>query len=162
MFAPLLIRPASPADRPQLRVAIVEMQDHERRLHATRLPGDQIADAYLDWMIERAKADGAVFVAESDGAFCGFVAGWVENEDNIAETPESRCFGYICDICVMPPFRGQRVAGRLLSEMESYLRRSGVTRLRINVLATNASARASYERAGFGAYEIMYEKAVSG
>ena len=77
MFALLLIRPASPADRPQLRTAIVEMQDHERRLHATRLPGDQIADAYLDWMIERAKADGAVFVAESDGAFCGFVAGWV-------------------------------------------------------------------------------------
>jgi len=37
-----------PADLPDLRRAMVELQEHERRLDATtRLPGEQIADAYL-------------------------------------------------------------------------------------------------------------------
>jgi hypothetical protein len=34
----------------------------------------------------------------------------------------------------------------------------GIARLRINSLAANKSARASYERAGFAPYEIVYEK----
>src|SRR5262249_31319082 len=34
----------------------------------------------------------------------------------------------------------------------------GIARVRINSLADNKSARASYERAGFAPYEIVYEK----
>ena len=42
----VVIRPAMPADLPNLRLAMVELQEHERRLDATtRLPGEQIADA---------------------------------------------------------------------------------------------------------------------
>ncbi len=54
----LTIRAAAPSDRPQLRWAVIELQDHESRLHPSRLPGDQIADAYLDSLQKRA-ADGA-------------------------------------------------------------------------------------------------------
>ncbi len=158
MFASLVIRSAAPPDRPQLRAAIVELQEHERGLHETRMPGEQIADAYLDWMLEQAQVEGLCLVAESDGDFCGFVAGWVETSDAIAETPDSRRFGYISDICVLPQFRGQGIATRLLQEIGLRLRRTGVTRVRINALAANASARAAYERAGFAVYEIQYEK----
>jgi hypothetical protein len=49
--ASLIIRPATPADRTHLRQAIVEPQDYERMRQATRLPGQQIADAYLNWML---------------------------------------------------------------------------------------------------------------
>ena len=38
--------------------------------------------------------------------------------------------------------------------------RAAVTRLRTNSLAANPSARTSYERAGFSAYEIIYEKTI--
>jgi len=158
MFASLIIRSATTRDRPQSRAAIIDLQDHERRLHATRMPGEQIADAYLDWMLEQVQVEGLCLVAEGDGEFCGFVAGWVENSDAIAETPDSQRFGYISDIWVMPPFRGHGIATRLLQEIELRLRRTGVTRVRINVLAANASARAAYERAGFAVYEIQYEK----
>ena len=48
MIEPLIIRPADPADRPNLRTAIIELQKYERLRHPTRLPGEQIADAYLD------------------------------------------------------------------------------------------------------------------
>jgi ribosomal protein S18 acetylase RimI-like enzyme len=161
MLTSLTIRPAKPDDRPQLRRAIIELQDYERLRHATRLPGEQIADAYLDWMQLQAEATGIVLVAESSGTFVGFVAGWVEETANIAETPDSNRFGYISDICVHPEFRGQRVAAKLLSSIERHLSRSGVRRLRINALAVNTSARASYEHAGFVPYEILYEKLIA-
>jgi ribosomal protein S18 acetylase RimI-like enzyme len=156
----LTIRPATPADQPDLRAAIVELQDYERRLHSTRLPGAEIADAYLAWLLPRAAATGAVLVAESGGMFVGFVAGWVEEDENLAETADSNRFGYISDICVMSAFRGQRIAKRLLAAIEQQLRRGGVTRLRINALAANMSARASYQRAGFAPYEILHEKVI--
>ncbi|MGH7120978.1 MAG: GNAT family N-acetyltransferase, partial [Acetobacteraceae bacterium] len=160
MTPAVVIRPAVPADRPQLRQAIVELQDYERRRHATRLPGEQVADDYLDWMLHQADGEGAVLVAERDGHFVGFVAGWIKQADFIAETPDSNRFGYISDICVMPPHRGQRIASQLLGGIEQYLRRAGITRLRINALAVNASALTSYERAGFAPYEILYEKLI--
>lgn len=157
----LTIRAATPADQPDLRAAIVELQDYERRLHATRRPGAEIADAYLAWLLQQAAATGAVLVAESGGSFTGFVAGWVEEDENLAETPDSNRFGYISDICVLPAFRGQRIAGRLLAAIEQQLRRGGVTRLRINALAANSSAQASYLRAGFAPYEILHEKVIA-
>jgi hypothetical protein len=43
----LTIRDAGPMDRAELRRAVVELQEHERKLHDTRLPGEQTADAYL-------------------------------------------------------------------------------------------------------------------
>ena len=107
---------------------------------------EHVADAYLDWMLRMAETKGAVLVAESNGTFVGFVAGWIEESENIGETADSNRVGYISDICVMPEFRGRRVATHLLNSIEQYLGRGGVGRLRINSLAANKSARASYER----------------
>ncbi len=153
-----VIRPAAPTDRPALRNAVVQLQDHERPLHPNRLPGEHVADAYLDWMLARAEAWGAVLIAEDDGRFQGFVAGWIEVSQNIAETPASNRFGYVSDICVLPQFRGRRIAALLLEAIEGRLRRAGVQYLRLDALASNRSARATHERAGFVAYEVTYEK----
>jgi GNAT superfamily N-acetyltransferase len=154
----LVIRSATDADRPCLRRAIVELQDYERMLHATRLPGEQVADAYLDWMLHKVEASGAALVAEANRIFVGFVAGWVEEAENIGETPDSKRVGYIADIFVMPEFRGRQIALQLLERIERHLGRLGVTRIRITSLAANKSARAAYEHAGFAQYEIVYEK----
>jgi ribosomal protein S18 acetylase RimI-like enzyme len=156
----LIIRPATTADRPLLRHAIVVLQNYERTLHTTRLPGENVADRYLDWMLHRIETQGAVLVAESNNTFAGFVAGWIEEAENFGETPDSNRIGYVSDICVMPDFRGRRIATQLLSRIEQHLGRAGVTRLRINSLAVNQSARASYEHAGFCPYEIMYERTI--
>lgn len=158
----LIIRPAIPTDQPDLRQAIIELQDYEHLRHVTRLPGEQIADAYLDWMQRQAEANGVVLVAERDGSFIGFVAGWIEQTDNIGETVDSNRVGYISDICVMPAFRGHQIAARLLDGIEQYFRRTSVVRLRISSLAVNTSSQASYERAGFLPYEILYEKVIGG
>jgi ribosomal protein S18 acetylase RimI-like enzyme len=156
----LTIRAAAPSDRPQLRRAVIELHDHERRLHSSRLPGEQTADAYLKWMEKRAADHGAVLIAEIDGAFAGFVAGWIEEESHIEETPDSNRFGYVSDICVLPTFRRRRIASRLLDAVERRLRAEGVARVRLCTLAANSAARASYERSGYAAYEVVYEKSL--
>ena len=155
------IRDAGPMDRVQLRRAVVEIQEYERRLHNSRLPGEQIADAYLAWIENQIGKGGALLIAEIDRRFVGFVAGWIEHSDAIAETVDSNRFGYISDVCVTPDHRGQRIASRLLCAIEERLSRTGITRIRICSLTANASARRSYERAGFVPYEITYVKSVT-
>jgi ribosomal protein S18 acetylase RimI-like enzyme len=157
----LVIRPAMPVDLPDLRRAVVELQEYERGLHATRLPGEQIANTYVAWLQQQAKKkSGAMMVAEFDGSFAGFAVGWIAAHNHITETTDANRFGYLSDICVMPSYRGQRIAHQLLAAIEQHLSRAGITRLRLGTLAANASARASYESAGFTPYEIIYEKLV--
>ena len=111
-------------------------------------------------MQRQAEATGTILVAESNGHFVGFVAGWIEETANVAETPDSNRFGYISDICVMPAFRGQGIAQHLLHEIENFFRATGMTRLRIAALATSTSAQACYHRACFIPYEVVYEKRI--
>jgi GNAT superfamily N-acetyltransferase len=123
-----VVRPARPGDLPDLRQAIVELQEYERRLHTTRLPGEQIADAYLAWLQQQAATIGGVLVAEVAGKFAGFATGWIVEEGNLGETADSNRAGYVSDICVMPAYRGHRVAGELLSAIERRLAGTGITR----------------------------------
>ena len=58
-----------------MRLAIIELQEFERRLHGTRRSGEEVANAYLYWMLRQAAEGGAVLVAETDGMVIGFVAG---------------------------------------------------------------------------------------
>jgi ribosomal protein S18 acetylase RimI-like enzyme len=155
---PFLIRNAAPSDRSQLLAAILILQEHEQGLHDSRLSGAEIAEPYLRSIMARTSACGAILIAERDHDFAGFVAGWIEQMDALAETPDSNRFGYISDICILPAYRGKRLATQLLRAIERRLAGFGITRLRINALAANKSARASYERSGFRPYEVMHEK----
>jgi ribosomal protein S18 acetylase RimI-like enzyme len=156
-----IIRKATASDKGALRGAVAELHEHERRLSPTRLPGEATADAYLVWMLTTAaQQGGAVLVAEHDGAFAGFAAGWIAEENNIEETPDSNRFGLISDICVLPPYRGRSIASTLLDVLTGHLAAGGVSRIRLGVLAANTAARAAYERSGFAPHEIVYEKIV--
>ena len=152
------IRDAAPCDRAGIVAAIGELQDYERQLSDTRRPGAEVAQPYYERLRERAAHDGAMLVAEADGAFAGFVVGWIEQDDEICETPESNRYGYISDISVLPAFRGRGAAAALLAALEARLAAHGVTRLRLKFLTANTTARAAYERAGFAPHETLYEK----
>jgi ribosomal protein S18 acetylase RimI-like enzyme len=154
-------RQAIASDLPSLRDAVIELQDHERRLHASRLPGQEIADTYLTWLQGRAVEDGVILVAEINGVFAGFAAGWIETEDSIPEDPNWRRFGYVSDICVLSDYRGRGIAGQLLQALEPALRHAGARHVRVSALAANKIARAAYEKSGYSAYEVIYEKALT-
>jgi hypothetical protein len=92
-LASLNVRLALPSDRLALAAAVVELHEEERRLHDSRLPGEETADAYLVWMLAEAARGGAIFVAEANGVFAGFAAEWIVEENVLEETPHSNRFG---------------------------------------------------------------------
>lgn len=157
-----VIRPYVDADRPAVIDALTALQDHERAMHDTRLPGHGRTEAYFDKLLpELAANSGAMFVAETAGQFAGLVAGMIESYDLDLETPDSCVYGYCSDIYVAPTFRGTGLAQMLLDVLERQLAaQAPIARLRINVLAVNRIACRAYERAGFVPYEIMYERLI--
>ena len=160
---PIIIRQARASDSADLRRAFIELQEVERALHDSRLPGEAAVDAYLEWLAKQVREKGgAIFVAEEDGGFRGFIAGWIVEDDDLAETPDSNRFGLISDLCVLEAARGRGIAQQLLAAAERQLAQPGVTRLRIGALAANAAARAAYLKYGFSHYEIVLEKRVGG
>jgi ribosomal protein S18 acetylase RimI-like enzyme len=127
----------------------------------TRQPGEQIADAYTRWMLRSAEGGGLVLVAEDGDEFVGFAAGWIEDEENVAETSDSDRFGFISDICILSKYRGKRIANQLLEAIIAHFHSAGIRRFRVGVLAANRSGRLAYERAVFQPYEMIYKKTIA-
>ena len=86
------IRAAAPSDRPQLRRAVIELHDHERRLHSSAPAWRSNRRCLFGVDGETRRGRGAVLIAEIEGAFAGFVAGWLEVENHIEETPRLELF----------------------------------------------------------------------
>ena len=125
----IVIRRAELSDRPNLLNAVAELQNYERELHETRLPGEQIAEAYTRWMLSGAEGSGLVLLAENADEFVGFAAAWIEQVENVAETSDSNRFGFISDICILSKYRGSE-------SQTSFLKQSSRTLIR---LASRAS-----------------------
>jgi ribosomal protein S18 acetylase RimI-like enzyme len=158
-MAGFVIRPYRESDRAAVIAAEIDLQEYERTLHDTRLPGAAVMDAYFDRLQQLvAQQSGTILVAEDSGRLLGLVACVVAADDEVAETADSNVHGYITDIYVVPDRRGSGLAQALLQAAEDHLAPTGVSRVRINVLAANAMARRAYEKHGFAPYEVMYEK----
>ena len=71
-------------------------------------------------MLTSAESSGLVLVAEAGGEFVGFAAGWIEQQENVAETSDSNRFGFISDICILSKYRGKRIANRLLETIVAH------------------------------------------
>lgn len=159
----ITVRPWRPADRTALLAGITNLQELERALSDTRLPGSKIAVPYLAMLRRRAGRPGGMFlVAECDGDFVGFAAGWIEQGDTIAQTRESGVYGYVSDVYVVPAKRGLGIASILLEASERHFADLGMKRLRLFSLSTNVAAHAAYRRAGFAPWETLFDKAIGG
>lgn len=156
------IRPYTPADYDWVLQCEVELQEHERALHDTRLPGLPYSRDYLAMLQDvLAEHQGSLLIAEdAAGTRVGLVAGHIVDEPWPMETPDSTRHGYVSDIFIRPEARGSGLAQQLLDAIAAQLRQAdpNLTRLRVNVLAVNAVARRAYEKAGFTPYEVTYER----
>ena len=155
----IVLRDATPEDRPFLLDAIAALNDHERALHDTRLPGAEIAEAYFNKIHGKIATDhGSIVVAFIGARRVGYMACRIETDDAVAETADSNRFGYISDVFVTPDMRGRGIAALFVAEAERRLRPHGVTRLRLSSLANNDQAIRAYRKAGFADYEVALEK----
>lgn len=159
-----LLRPYTPADHDWVLQCEIELQEHERAIHDTRLPGLPHTRDYLAMLWEHlAEGQGVMLIAENaEGERLGLVAGHIVDAPWPMETPDSTRYGYVSDIFVKPEARGSGLAQTLLDAIAAHLRAADptLTRLRVNVLAVNTIARRSYEKAGFTPYEVMYERLI--
>jgi len=149
------IRPHRPGDSEVLRGFIHALQEAERAMHPSRLPADAVTEAY-----ERSLGDrnAEILIAELDSAPVGFVAGWLEVDDDPLQTMTWRRHGWISDLFVAPPYRGRGIAQELLGALSDRLQAQGATRLRICALAVNAPSIAAFRRFGFTPFEITFDK----
>jgi GNAT superfamily N-acetyltransferase len=146
------------SDRPALRECAVELQDFERALDPRLPKGEQMTDAYLDEVFERArKFEGKFFVAEIDGRVVGLAT--VLGACRLEEPSETTApFAYLDDLLVLAQYRGQGVGKALLAKAEEYARQCGRASIRLCVKGGNYRARAFYTEAGYGEYELELEK----
>ncbi len=157
------IRPARPGDRATLLGFLAAFQDYERGLHPNRRPGAEVAEDYLaEMQREMAANDGAMFMAELSGEAVGYVCCYAGHDDDVMIHEETRPHGYVSDVFVTSEHRRRGVGAALLDAAEDYLTGLGFNRFRLSVLAANADARAVYEKRGYRAYEVIYEKQLSG
>lgn len=157
-----IIRPYASADHDWVLQCEVALQEHERALHDTRLPGLPYTRDYLAMLWDvLAENQGAMLIAENaDGERVGLVAGHIVDEPWPTETRGSTRYGYVSDIFIKPEVRGSGLAKVLLDAIAAHLHRAdpSLSRLRINALAVNRIACRAYEKAGFTAYEVTYER----
>jgi ribosomal protein S18 acetylase RimI-like enzyme len=158
------IRPYRPADHDWVLQCEVDLQEHERAIHDTRLPGLPHTRDYLARLWDDlAEGQGIMLIAEdAQGERLGLVAGHIVDVPWPMETRDSTRYGYVSDIYIRPEARGSGLAQALLDAIEAHIRTADptLTRLRVNVLAVNAIARRAYEKAGFTPYEVMYERLI--
>ena len=157
------IRPYEDRDLPTVRAMLDGLQEYECTIEPNRAHWADGGLAYAEWMLEEsAQNRGAVLLAESDGgATIGLLTCWrAEDATDITVVPEARVHLYISELFVAEPWRGRDVAGALLAAAEAHARSIGIAQVTIGSLATNASARRAYAKAGFEDYEILLRKRV--
>jgi GNAT superfamily N-acetyltransferase len=156
------IRPYEERDFGTVRAMLDGLQEYECTIEANRAHWADRGAAYAEWMLEEsAQNQGAVVIAESEGAVIGLLTCWrAEDASDITVVPEARVHLYISELFVAEAWRGRGVAGALLAAAEGHARSIGIAQVTIGSLATNASARRAYAKAGFEDYEILLRKRV--
>jgi len=152
------IREFEAHDLPSIRSCVEELQEYERRLDPRLPPGNEIVDPYVELMFERCKKwNGAVFIAETSGRVVGFICICSKYR---SEEPEEgpKEYGYVSDLVVTPSERGKGCGRALLERAETFAKMAGTLWLRVGVLASNESARALYDAAGYRPYLEQLEK----
>jgi ribosomal protein S18 acetylase RimI-like enzyme len=157
----MLIRDHLDGDVPAVIRCIVALQDFERRLDPRLRPGEAMAAAYWDGILQRCReVQGRVLVADLDGVVAGFGVVLTRVPFTELDDPQGE-YALVSDLVVLPEHRRRGIGGLLMQRAETVARDAGATCLRIGVLAANKSARDLYAAAGFEPYLEVLEKRLS-
>jgi GNAT superfamily N-acetyltransferase len=147
--AAVTIRPLGAGDEQACRTCVVELQDAGREIDPRLLPGEAMADEYLQEMHRRCgKYDGTILLAERDGMIVGMVMVLAHVPyDSVDEPPGDRAV--LAELVVRDGNRRRGIGTALLRAADDYARNAGATEIDINVLSRNHPARELYLREGF-------------
>jgi len=156
------IRAAHDGDRPELERLMDEFQGelasmdpYGRVIHGRGYGRFQVGVMFDD----ADENDGAVLVAEREGAIVGFAAGAIRTrEDAEALSVVDFRDGEIAELYVIPDARSSGVATALIEAFERRFADAGCTAVRIEVFAPNAVARRLYAGLGYAERDLYLLK----
>jgi ribosomal protein S18 acetylase RimI-like enzyme len=152
--ADIVIRKSVAADREALMALMIELQDFERQFAARAVADREFAAWYIDRLLRVVEdQEGLLLVAAKDGAPCGFVAGFAEEESELRDR-----YFYIAELVVSESDRGRGIGSRLILAMEDAARARGLTRIGIGVLAGSDRVHRLYTTLGYRDYAISLRK----
>jgi ribosomal protein S18 acetylase RimI-like enzyme len=141
-----------------VRSCVIELQEFERGLEPSLPKGEDMADAYLAFLLYRcSRAAGRVLVAEVDQVVVGFVVLLARVEPE-GPDEDQMPYAYISDLVVLPQYRRRGVGRALLDRAEALARSSGARILRVGVLVRNEPAARLYRAVGFTDYHLQLLK----
>jgi ribosomal protein S18 acetylase RimI-like enzyme len=158
MSSPIAIRPYEPQDEAALLDLVRQLQAHEGAVFDRMKPPEAIGVWYIEDLQQQcAESAGTILVAETGGAVVAYATILTKvADDSTDEVPYT--YAYVGDLAVAHDRRGQGVGKAMLAACERRAREAGAKWLRINALARNTGARATYRAYGFDEYLVGFEK----
>jgi ribosomal protein S18 acetylase RimI-like enzyme len=142
-----MIRDATTEDLPVVRELFREL-NHELEEPAHREDDTEKDLAKIESGLEK---DWHVLIAERDGAPVGLA---------VADKQGARV-GYLSSLYVRPAARGNGIASELVREIAARLAVQGLEVIELDVLTSNAAARAIYDRWGFAPVQVSLAAPIS-
>ena len=151
-----MIRSYSPDDKPELIKHIVDFQDYEQKLNPDWKPGIEIAEQYLDYLLDNVQQNNGKLLLATNPQIIGYVCFCTEIPDAVfcQYTPS---YVRLSDLYIAPHARNQGIGKLLTQQVEAYAKDNGIQAVILNVLANNP-ARQMYARIGFQESQITMIK----
>ena len=148
----LKIRKASYKDKDTLLVFEQGVIDAERPFDPT-LKRESTRYYDLDLMIDSALVE--LLVAEFDGEPVGCGYARIETSKPYLKHKQHAYLGFMY---VVPSFRGKGINKAIITALQSWIRKNGITEMRLEVYHHNQSAIKAYEKVGFVQHMIEMRK----
>lgn len=142
-------------DSAALHECMVALQDEERRFVPRMPSGKDVVAAALSELLERGSH--VRLAVTADRVVLGYVA---FGDDAASLVDGGEPLVRVSDLFVVEAARGRGVGRALLAAVEQYALDSNVGGIRVEALAQNVAARRMYERVGFAARTVEFEKRV--
>lgn len=141
----MIIRKLNEKDLLQALEICKEMREHHRNfLHGYFKPLDE--EFEMRALVSSLEDENAIdLVAEIDGQ----VAGLLQADIKFRPYLETENFCHVCGLGVLPAFRRQGIAKKLMTELVSECKKRGIVEISLGVFYDNIGACQLYEALGF-------------
>jgi len=131
--------------------------EFQKDMYELNFPGFRVTPAFLQGFAHELReadrrSDEALFVLDKDGQVCGFL--WLA----LIGTMTDPCVGFIKNIYVAPPERGQGLGRLLLEKADEWFLDRGVRKAQLTASTVNQLAIELYEKVGYETIRVRMEK----
>ena len=136
------------------------VREFQYEIYERNFPGFQVDEVFMDDYERQLRAATRhaaerLWVLDNGGDICGFT--WAA----LVTTMVDPCLGYVKNLYVVPEWRGQGYAQKLLATAEEWFRGEGAQKAALDTSVCNEQALALYERSGYQISRLRLEKSIT-